>query len=54
VQYSKDGTPAQNLAKQQQERLQKLISAQAPAGNAAAPATQPSQSPSPTSPRTPH
>ena len=54
VQYSKDGTPAQNLAKQQQERLQKLISAQGPAGNAAAPATQPSQSPSPTSPRTPH
>jgi tetratricopeptide (TPR) repeat protein len=57
VQYSKDGTPAQNLAKQQQARLQKLISAQAPAGNAApspTPGAQPSQSPAPTSPSTPH
>lgn len=58
VQYSKDGTPAQNLAKQQRERIQKLISAQAPNGNAAAPSTtpgaQPSQSTVPTSPNTPH
>ncbi len=56
VQYSKDGSPAQNLAKQQQERLQKLISAQAPAGNAAAPSpgVQPSKSTAPTSPSTPH
>lgn len=60
VQYSKDGTPAQNLAKQQQVRLQKLISAQAPAGNAAPPSpsptpnAQPSPSPVPTSPSTPH
>ena len=58
VQYSKDGTPAQNLAKQQQERLHKLISAQAPAGNPATPVTpqgkQPSQTPAPTSPSTPH
>lgn len=57
VQYSKDGSPAQNLAKQQQERLQKLISAQAPAGNAApspTPGVQPSKSPAPTSPSTPH
>ncbi len=56
VQYSKDGTPARNLAKQQQERLQKLISAQAPAGNPAtpAPAMQPIKSPAATSPNTPH
>ena len=60
VQYSKDGTAAQNLAKRQQERLQKLIGAQAPAGNAAPPPSsampgaQPSQSPAPTSPSTPH
>jgi len=36
VQYAKDGTAAQNLAKQQQARLQKLMSA-APASGAAAP-----------------
>jgi len=58
VQYSKDGTAAQNLAKQQQARLQKLISAQAPAGSAAppspAPSAQPSQLPAPTSPSAPH
>jgi tetratricopeptide (TPR) repeat protein len=56
MQYAKDGTPAQNLAKQQHERLQKLISAQASAGNPATPATavQPSQSPGPASPNTPH
>lgn len=56
VQYSKDGTPARNLAKQQQERMQKLISAQAPAGNPAtpAPAMQPIKSPAATSPNTPH
>jgi tetratricopeptide (TPR) repeat protein len=40
VQYSKDGTAAQSLAKQQQERIQKLIAAQSgggakPAGSAA-------------------
>ena len=34
VQYSKDGSPAQNLAKQQQARLQKLISAGSPAPGA--------------------
>ena len=48
VQYAKDGTPAQNLAKQQQERLQKLISAQqsgAPGG--AAPTTAPQTAPIP-------
>ncbi len=56
MQYAKDGTPAQNLAKQQHERLQKLISAQASAGNPAtpAPAVQPSQSPGQASPNTPH
>ncbi len=56
VQYAKDGTPAQNLAKQQQARLQKLIGAQAPAGNPAtpAPAMQPIHSSAPTSPSTPH
>ena len=55
VQYAKDGTAAQNLAKQQQVRLQKLISAEPTAGStpsgsppAPAPGAQPSQSPAPT------
>ena len=58
VQYSKDGTAAQNLAKQQQARLQKLNGAQAPAGNAATPtpaqAMPQNQAPAPTSPAAPH
>lgn len=62
VQYAKDGTPAQNLAKQQQSRLQKLMSAESPAGNASppspapssTPAAQPSPSPVPASPSNPH
>ncbi len=61
VQYAKDGTPTQNLAKQQQARVQKLMAAEAPAGGAPAatpsPAPSnpaPSQSPVPTSPTTPH
>jgi tetratricopeptide (TPR) repeat protein len=56
VQYSKDGTPAQNLAKQQQSRLQKLISAESPgsasSSSPAGGAPNPSQAPSSTS--TPH
>ncbi|MGA7460663.1 MAG: hypothetical protein WBW69_10580 [Candidatus Korobacteraceae bacterium] len=60
VQYAKDGTQAQNLAKMQQARLQKLMSAQSPAGGAAqpsaapAPGAQPNSSPAPTSPSNPH
>ncbi len=60
VQYAKDGTQAQNLAKMQQARLQKLMSAQSPAGTAAQPSTapapgaQPNSSPAPTSPSNPH
>lgn len=60
VQYAKDGTPAQNLAKQQQARLQKLISAASPAGDAAAPSPSPVPNPQqgqptvPASPATPH
>jgi len=69
VQYAKDGTPAQNLAKQQQERLKKLIEAQSAPGagtapGGAAPKTTPqtapipgaqtSPSPVPGSPSTPH
>jgi tetratricopeptide (TPR) repeat protein len=38
VQYAKPGTPAQNLAKQQQERLQKLIAAESAGAPAASPA----------------
>jgi tetratricopeptide (TPR) repeat protein len=54
VQYSKDGTSAQSLAKQQQERIQKLIAAQGGAGKPAgavapAPAT-PSATPGATTP----
>ena len=63
VQYSKDGTPAQNLAKQQQARVQKLMSAGSSTPAAGAPAatpspvpttTTPGQSPAPTSPNVPH
>jgi tetratricopeptide (TPR) repeat protein len=60
VQYAKDGTQAQNLAKMQQARLQKLMSAQSPAGGTAqptaapAPGAQPNSSPAPTSPSNPH
>jgi len=57
VQYSKDGSPAQNLAKQQQTRLQKLMSAQSPAGAASpspAPGAQPNSSSAPPSPSNPH
>jgi tetratricopeptide (TPR) repeat protein len=58
VQYAKDGTPAQNLAKQQQARLQKLISAGPGAENAApaaapSPMPAPAQAPMPSSPNTP-
>jgi len=42
VEYARDGTPAQNLAKQQQERLRQLISAGSSGGQAAQPATAPS------------
>jgi len=57
VQYAKDGTMAQNLAKQQQARLQKLMSAEPGAGGAApmspspAPTTPPSTSPAPSNPQ---
>lgn len=61
VQYAKDGSPAQNLAKQQQARVQKLMGTEAPAAGgapAAAPSpvpnTAPGQQPVPTSPTTPH
>ncbi len=59
VQYAKDGTAAQNLGKQQQARVQKLIAAAAVAGGSsapgasapsAAPATTPSPAPVPTTP----
>jgi tetratricopeptide (TPR) repeat protein len=61
VQYAEDGSAAQNLAKQQQARLQKLISAGAPAGTSA-PASPPPASPgaqssptaSPATPSAPH
>jgi tetratricopeptide (TPR) repeat protein len=66
VQYAKEGSPAQNLAKQQQSRLQKLMTAEQPASGAAAPSpspaptpspvpgAQPSQPQAPNSPTTPH
>jgi len=59
VQYAKDGTQAQNLAKLQQSRLQKLINAGSPpetlpAGTTMpAPQPLPNQSPVPNSPSTP-
>ena len=60
VQYSKDGSQAQNLAKMQQARLQKLIAAQSPSGSAAPPTTappagaHPNSAPASTSPSNPH
>lgn len=57
VQYSKDGTQAQNLAKMQQTRLQKLMSAQSPAGAASpspAPGARSNSSSAPPSPSNPH
>lgn len=50
VQLAKDGTPAQNLAKQQQERLQKLIAGQGQAPGSALPGA---ASPAPGSPGNP-
>ena len=59
VQYAPEGSPAQNLAKQQQTRLQKLIAAGSTGGGTAlpseiptppAPGTQPAQQTPPTSP----
>ncbi len=47
VQYARPGTAVQSLAKQQQERLQKLIGGQPPAGSTAAPDAQPKQAPTP-------
>jgi tetratricopeptide (TPR) repeat protein len=48
VQYAKPGTAAQNLAKQQQERLQKLIAAESPGAAAQSPGASPL--PGPTGP----
>jgi tetratricopeptide (TPR) repeat protein len=48
VQYSQEGSASMNLAKQQQARLQKLISAGTPAPAAASPAA------APATPSTPH
>ena len=52
VQYARDGSPAQNLAKQQQERLQKLMSAESPAPGAS-PLASPSPAPVPGAPTNP-
>lgn len=52
VQYAQPGTPAEGLAKQQQERLQKLISAGSPGGTSAPsamPAPAPGQQATPSS-----
>jgi len=46
AQYAKEGTPVQNLAKQQQARLQKLMSAEPEGGSASAPSPTPSPTPS--------
>ena len=54
VQYAKEGSVAQSLAKQQQERLQKLTGAQAPAGSTATPSPAPAPSPQPNASSTPH
>jgi tetratricopeptide (TPR) repeat protein len=61
VQYAKDGSAAQNLGKQQQARVQKLMAAEAAGSSAPAaapmpdPTAAPGQSPAPTSPtNTPH
>jgi len=61
VQYAQPGSAALNLAKQQQDRLQKLINA-GPSGGSAAPTAAPSPSPTtqsnpaaaPTTPAAPH
>ncbi len=45
VQYSKDGTAAQNLAKQQQERMQKLVAGSQGGSAATPPAPKPSPTP---------
>jgi tetratricopeptide (TPR) repeat protein len=61
VQLAQPGSAAQNLAKQQQARLQKLIGAGAPAGNTvpgsappSTPGAQTSPAPAPTTPSAPH
>ncbi len=53
VQYSKDGTAAQNLAKQQQERMQKLIAGSQGGGAAATPTPAPAPSSTPGAPTSP-
>lgn len=55
VQYAKDGSQAQILAKMQQTRLQKLMSAQSPAGaTSTAPGAQTNSPSAPPSPSNPH
>jgi tetratricopeptide (TPR) repeat protein len=61
VQYAQPGSAAENLAKQQQARMQKLIGAGAPASSAApasatppSPGAQTSTPPAPATPTTPH
>jgi tetratricopeptide (TPR) repeat protein len=61
VQYAQPGSAAENLAKQQQARIQKLIGAGAPAGSAAPASTTPpspgaptNTPPAPATPTTPH
>jgi tetratricopeptide (TPR) repeat protein len=61
VQYAQPGSAAENLAKQQQARMQKLIGAGAPASSAApasatppSPGPQTSTPPAPATPTTPH
>jgi tetratricopeptide (TPR) repeat protein len=60
VQYAKDGSVVQNVAKQQQGRIQKLMAAASPAAGAPtaapspAPSATPGQSPAPSSQSTPH
>lgn len=54
VQYAREGSVAQSLAKQQQERMQKLMGAQAPAGGPAAPSAAPAASQQPNASSTPH
>ncbi len=52
IQYSPEGSAEQNLAKQQQARIQKLISAQGPASAGGTPAPAPSQPPVSNAPTT--
>jgi tetratricopeptide (TPR) repeat protein len=59
AQYAPAGSPAQNLAKQQQARLQKLMAGGTPAPSSPAPASPApnapaTQAPAQTSPNTPH